>query len=71
MGMCASQTFLASFFPGVRMHFLANPELFFCFTASRFALLSVVAHPSRSHNSQPVSEDLFPLPVVDQVLESL
>ena len=56
------------------VHFLENPELlcllfFFFFTASRFALFSVVAHPSRSHNSQSVSENLFPLPVVDQVLE--
>ena len=39
------------------------------FTASRFTLFSVMAHPSRSHNSQSVSENLFPLPVVDQVLE--
>ena len=49
------------------MHFLANPELFF--TASRIALFSVMARPSRSHNLQSVSDDLFPLPVVDQVLE--
>ena len=51
------------------MHFLANPELFCFITASRFALFSVMAHPSRSHNSQSVSENLFPLPVVDQALE--
>ena len=55
------------------VHFLANPELLcvFFFTASRFALFSEVTHPSRSHNSQSISEDLFPLPLVDQVLESL
>ena len=52
------------------VHFLANPELVF-FTASGFALFSGVAHPSRSHNSQSVSENMLPLPVVDQVLESL
>ena len=45
------------------VHFLANPELFFFFTASHFALFSVMAHPSRSHNSQSVSENLFPLSV--------
>ena len=28
-----------------------------------------MAHPSRSHNSQSVSENSFPLPEVDQVLE--
>ena len=54
------------------MHLLANPEvLCFFFTASRFAFVSEVTHPSRSHTSQSVSEDLFPLPLVDQVLESL
>ena len=51
------------------VHFLAIPELLLFFTASRFALFSVMAHPSRSHNSQSESENLFPLPVVDQVLE--
>ena len=49
------------------VHFLANPELFF--TASRIALFSVMARPSRSHNLQSVSANFFPLPVVDQVLE--
>ena len=54
------------------VHFLENELLcLLFFTASRFALFSVVAHPSRSHNAQSVSENLFPLPVVDQVLESL
>ena len=60
------------------VHFLTNPELLcvcvtvcVCFTASRLALFSEVTHPSRSHNSQSVSEDLSPLPLVDQVLESL
>ena len=55
------------------VHFLENPEqlcLLFL-TASRFALFSVVAHPSCSHNSQSVSENFVPLLVVDQVLESL
>ena len=52
------------------MRFLAIPELFFFFfTASRFVLFSVMSHPSRSHNSQSESENLFLLPVVDQALE--
>ena len=51
------------------VHFLAIPELLLFCTASRFALFSVMADPSRSQNSQSESENLFPLPVVDQVLE--